>query len=77
VACVGGGFDSTLLGLVRKAGYTTARSIVRGVIQAPQLRYQLRAVRTGAYDDVSSVLNRTLLPRLPTCEKRVTGADPG
>jgi hypothetical protein len=62
---------------VRKAGYTTARSIVRGVLQTPELRYQFRAVRIGAYDDVRSVLNRTLVPGLPTFEKRVTGADPG
>lgn len=77
MAYVGGGFDSTLLRLVRKAGYTTARSIVRGVIQTPELRYQLRAVRIGAYDDLRSVLNRTLVPGLPAFEKRVTGVDPG
>jgi len=77
MAYVGGGFDATLVDLVRKAGYTTARSIVRGVIQTPDLRYRLRVVRIGAYDDVRSVLNRTLEPVLPTFERRVTGLDPG
>jgi peptidoglycan/xylan/chitin deacetylase (PgdA/CDA1 family) len=77
MAYVGGGYDATLIDLVRKAGYTTARSIDRGVIQTPEVRYRLRVVRIGAYDDVRSILHRTLVPGLPTFEKRVTGVDPG
>jgi peptidoglycan/xylan/chitin deacetylase (PgdA/CDA1 family) len=77
MAYVGGGFDATLLDLVRKAGYTTARAIIRGVMQTPDLRYQLRVARIGAYDDVTDVRNPALVPGLPTFERRVTGVDPG
>jgi peptidoglycan/xylan/chitin deacetylase (PgdA/CDA1 family) len=77
MAYVGGGFNATLVDLVRRAGYTTARSIVRGVVQTSDVRYRLRVSRIGAYDDVTNVLKRTLVPGLPTFEKRVTGIDPG
>ena len=37
---VGGGYDKTLLRLVAGAGYTTARSINRGIVQTVDRRYQ-------------------------------------
>lgn len=76
-AYVGGGYDATLAEVVRKAGFTTARSIKRGVAQDPTLRYELRVVRIGAYDDIRDMFAGTLVPGLPTFEERVTGRDPG
>ena len=52
MAYVGGGFDATLVALVEKAGYTTARSIQRGIVQTPSHRFTLRVVRSGYHDDV-------------------------
>ncbi len=77
MAYVGGGFDPTLVGLVRRAGYTTARSILRGVLQPSQWRYELHVSRIGGYDDVKSVVSGAFDPALPTFERRVTGLDPG
>lgn len=77
MAYVGGGYNATLVDLVRRAGYTTARAIVRGVVQTPGLRFQLRVARIGAYDDVTDVRDPSMVPGLPTFEKRVTGVDPG
>lgn len=78
MAYVGGGFDATLEQIVQQAGYTTARTILRGVIQSPDKRYELRVSRIGAYDDVRDALGSPrLVPGLPTFVKRVTGVDPG
>lgn len=52
MAYVGGGFDAKLERLVREAGYTTARTIIRGVRQDVNHRYELRVVRVDALDDV-------------------------
>lgn len=73
MAYVGGGFDRTLEALVRKAGYTTARSIVRGVIQTVARRFELRVVRIGARDDVADVLTGSMVPGLPTFTARMHG----
>jgi peptidoglycan/xylan/chitin deacetylase (PgdA/CDA1 family) len=76
-AYVGGGYDATLEEIVRKAGFTTARSLRGGVTQEPGLRYELRVVRIGAYDDIQDMFAGTLVPGLPTFQERVTGRDPG
>jgi len=73
MAYVGGGFDATLEGLVQKAGYTSARSIGRGIVQDPALRYQLRVVRIGAYDDVTDLVGGVIDPDLPTFTARMRG----
>ena len=77
MAYVGGGFDATLEQIVQQAGYTTARSILRGTLQSQDLRYELRVSRIGGYDDVKSVLTQDLVPGLPTFVKRMSGQDPG
>jgi Polysaccharide deacetylase len=77
MAYVGGGFDATLIGVVTAAGYTTARSIQRGVDQAPDLRFRMRVSRIGMYDDVVSLSRFAIVPGLPTFSDRVTGKDPG
>jgi len=58
IAYVGGGFNSTLIEEVRKAGYTTARSVERGRGQSAKDRYALRVVRVEGRDDVLDVLYR-------------------
>ena len=70
---VGGGYDKTLLRLVAGAGYTTARSINRGVVQTVDRRYRLRVVRIGANDDVVDPQKQTLRPGLPTFAARMRG----
>jgi peptidoglycan/xylan/chitin deacetylase (PgdA/CDA1 family) len=73
MAYVGGGFDLRLERLVRKAGYTTARTIVRGVIQSRDRRFELRVVRIGSHDDVANVVTGRLVPGLPTFAARMRG----
>jgi peptidoglycan/xylan/chitin deacetylase (PgdA/CDA1 family) len=73
MAYVGGGYDKTLIGLVAAAGYTTARSINRGVVQTVDRRYSLRVVRIGANDDVLDPQEQTLVPGLPTFAARMRG----
>jgi peptidoglycan/xylan/chitin deacetylase (PgdA/CDA1 family) len=70
---VGGGYDKTLLPLVARAGYTTARSINRGIVQTVGRRYRLRVVRVGANDDVIDPQEQTLVPGLPTFAARMRG----
>jgi len=70
---VGGGYDKTLMGLVAGAGYTTARSINRGIVQTVDRRYRLRVVRIGANDDVVDPQKQTLVPGLPTFAARMRG----
>ena len=77
MAYVGGGFNATLLAVAQQAGYTTARSIERGVNQPPANRYHLHVSRIGWQDDVTHVYNGRLAPGLPTFAKRVSGANPG
>ncbi|HLY13105.1 MAG TPA: polysaccharide deacetylase family protein [Candidatus Limnocylindrales bacterium] len=73
MAYVGGGFSPALEALVRQAGYTTARSIRRGIVQTPALRYELHVVRIGPYDDVTNRLTWTIDPNLPTFVARMHG----
>jgi peptidoglycan/xylan/chitin deacetylase (PgdA/CDA1 family) len=73
MAYVGGGYDKTLMGLVAAAGYTTARSINRGIVQTVDRRYRLRVVRIGANDDVIDPQKQTLVPGLPTFAARMRG----
>jgi peptidoglycan/xylan/chitin deacetylase (PgdA/CDA1 family) len=73
MAYVGGGYDKTLMGLVAAAGYTTARSINRGIVQTVDRRYRLRVVRIGANDDVLDPQKQTLVPGLPTFAARMRG----
>lgn len=73
MAYVGGGYDKTLIRLVRKAGYTTARSIVRGIVQTRADRFTLRVVRIGPRDDVVNLVKGTLEPGLPVFTSRMHG----
>lgn len=74
IAYVGGGFDATLERLVQQAGYTSARSIRRGIAQDPTRRYELRVVRIGSHDDVADLIHAVLVPGLPTFTARMHGA---
>jgi peptidoglycan/xylan/chitin deacetylase (PgdA/CDA1 family) len=73
MAYVGGGFSPKLEALVQRAGYTTARSIRRGIVQTATLRFELHVIRIGPYDDVSDVLTGTIDPNLPTFVARMHG----
>lgn len=73
MAYVGGGFDPTLEALVRKAGYTSARTIVRGLTQTAARRYELHVVRIGARDDVLDLVRGNLVAGLPTFVARMHG----
>jgi peptidoglycan/xylan/chitin deacetylase (PgdA/CDA1 family) len=73
MAYVGGGFDRALVDLVRRAGYTTARSIRRGIHQRPAARFQLGVVRVGSRDDVADIVSGTLVGSLPTFTRRMAG----
>jgi peptidoglycan/xylan/chitin deacetylase (PgdA/CDA1 family) len=74
MAYVGGGFDTTLESLVRRAGYTTARSILRGIDQTPEHRFTLRVIRIGSRDDVLDVVTGELVPGLPVFTAKMAGA---
>jgi peptidoglycan/xylan/chitin deacetylase (PgdA/CDA1 family) len=74
MAYVGGGFDPTLESLVRRAGYTTARSILRGIDQTADHRFTLRVVRIGSRDDVADVVTGELVPGLPVFTAKMAGA---
>lgn len=73
IAYVGGGFDATLEALVQKAGYTTARTIVRGIVQTPERRFELHVVRIGPYDDVADLAKGSMVDGLPTFAARMAG----
>jgi peptidoglycan/xylan/chitin deacetylase (PgdA/CDA1 family) len=77
MAYVGGGFNETLLAIVRQAGYTSARSIERGVKQSAAIRYHLHVSRIGWHDDVTDLYRGRMAPGLPTFAKRVSGESPG
>ena len=86
MAYVGGGVDDTLAAIVRKAGYTTARSLIRGVVQTPVNRWTLRVSRISVWDDVldqnacvaaPSEATCAVDPALPTFARRVRGESPG
>jgi peptidoglycan/xylan/chitin deacetylase (PgdA/CDA1 family) len=71
---VGGGQDATLRRLVAEAGYTTARSIIRGGSQDVSTRYLLRVVRIGSRLDVRNLTRGTLVPGLPGFTRLMEGA---
>lgn len=82
MAYVGGGFDSTLIGVVGQAGFTTARSILRGVVQSPRDRFLLHVSRIGLYDDVVNqdlpdLMACNLVPGLPDFQAHLDGSDTG
>jgi peptidoglycan/xylan/chitin deacetylase (PgdA/CDA1 family) len=82
MAYVGGGFDSTLIGVVRAAGYRSARAILRGVVQSPGTRYDLHVSRIGVYDDVfnkkiADVMSCNLDLAMLDLQARLSGSDPG
>jgi peptidoglycan/xylan/chitin deacetylase (PgdA/CDA1 family) len=82
MAYVGGGFDATLEHIVRVAGYSSARAILRGVVQSPASRYLLHVSRIGLFDDVLSktladAMACNLDPAMADFQARVTGTDPG
>lgn len=73
MAYVGGGFDATLVSLVERAGYATARSILHGVVQHWADRFALRVVRIGVYDDVTDRSTWAVDPAVPVFAAKVTG----
>jgi len=73
MAYVGGGFDDTLEALVHDAGYTTARSIIRGIHQAVADRYALRVIAIASHDDVVDPFTGELVPGLPTFTAKMAG----
>jgi peptidoglycan/xylan/chitin deacetylase (PgdA/CDA1 family) len=73
MAYVGGGYDATLEKAVKDAGYTSARTINRGVRQDPKARFRLRVVRIGVHDDVTNFVHGTLKAGLPTFTARMHG----
>ncbi len=77
MAYVGGGYNEALMAIVKQAGYTTARSIERGVIQTPANRYRLRVSRISWHDDVTDLYGGRMAPGLPTFAMRVSGEKPG
>ena len=82
MAYVGGGYDSTLLQIVRGAGYTTARSVNRGISQPESRRFRLRVSWVGFWDDVvdHSLTNAqacVLDPTMSRFASRVSGSHPG
>jgi peptidoglycan/xylan/chitin deacetylase (PgdA/CDA1 family) len=75
MAYVGGGFDADLVALVRRAGYTTARSILRGIDQSARNRFLLRVVRIGPFDDVTNVMTGELSSGLPGFARQMAGGN--
>ena len=73
MAYVGGGFDARLIRQVRKAGYTTARSVLRGIHQREDRRFSLRVVRVAARDDVLWVISGRIDPLLPVFAAKMAG----
>jgi peptidoglycan/xylan/chitin deacetylase (PgdA/CDA1 family) len=73
MAYVGGGFSPELEALAQKAGYTTARSILRGIVQTSPRRYELCVIRIGPFDDVINVVSGLINPNLPTFIARMHG----
>ncbi len=74
MAYVGGGFDPELEALVPLAGYTTARSVIRGIDQASDQRFALRVVAIVEHDDVLDPFTGQLVPGLPVFAAKLSGA---
>jgi peptidoglycan/xylan/chitin deacetylase (PgdA/CDA1 family) len=82
MAYVGGGYDSTLIDVVRRAGYQSARSIVRGVLQSSDIRFHLHVSRIGVFDNVvdhtlANAMGCVLDPAMTDLQARLSGANPG
>lgn len=77
MAYVGGGYNEALMAIVKQAGYTTARSVERSVIQSPANRYRLRVSRISWHEDVTDLYGGRMAPGLPTFAMRVSGEKPG
>ena len=73
MAYVGGGFDARLIRQVRRAGYTTARSVLRGIHQRVDRRFALRVVRVAARDDVLRVISGEVDPLVPVFAAKMAG----
>lgn len=73
MAYVGGGFNATLVALVKKAGYTTARAIIRGIVQSADERFALRVVALAPYDDVLDPFTGEVDAGLPTFAAKMAG----
>ena len=73
MAYVGGGFSRELEAMVKQAGYTSARTIRRGIVQAADRPFELHVVRIGPYDDVVDLMSGTLQPGLPVFVARMHG----
>jgi len=73
MAYVGGGWNATLVALVQKAGYTTARSIIRGITQSVANRWLLRVVAIAPHDDVLDYYGGTLVAGLPVFASKLAG----
>ena len=73
MAYVGGGFNATLEALAKKAGYSTARSVIRGIVQTKADRYTLRVIPIGPCDDVRNVVTEALIPSLPVFAAQMSG----
>ena len=73
MAYVGGGFSPALEAMVKQAGYTSARTIRRGIVQAADRPFELHVVRIGPYDDVVDLMSGTLQPGLPVFVARMHG----
>ncbi len=73
MAYVGGGFSPALEAMVKQAGYTSARTIRRGIVQAADRPFELHVVRIGPYDDVTDLMSGTLQPGLPVFVARMHG----
>lgn len=77
MAYVGGGFNAELMALAQRAGYTTARSIDRGIRQDRSDRYALRVISIGSCDDVLDVVTERLTPGLPVFSAKMAGRTTG
>ena len=73
MAYVGGGFDARLIRQVRRAGYTTARSVLHGIHQRADRRFALRVVRVAARDDVLRVVAGEVDPLVPVFAAKMAG----
>jgi peptidoglycan/xylan/chitin deacetylase (PgdA/CDA1 family) len=75
MAYVGGAFDQQVIGLVKRAGFTTARSIIRGIRQSVANRFLLRVIALAPHDDVADVYSQRLVPGLPTFAAKMSGTN--
>ena len=72
MAYVGGGYDATLIALVKKAGYRTARTTHEGFALEADERYTLPAIHVSHWFDVVDPVTEELVPGLPRFVSRMT-----